>query len=246
MPVPLACPVAMATLDTETLEVTARSDHGSRSMRRLRRAGRVPGVLYGGDGEPVSFDVDARILRNMLHRAGTMLQVSIDGSEAQPVLIKDVQHHPLRGDIVHADLLRVDMNVRLQAPVPVELVGAEESPGVEEGGILSQETRELTVEALPADMPDVLTFDVSKLEMNQTATLADLGVPSGLTIIEDPDETVIATVTPPTLEPTEDEIETETAVVGEEGEIEASKAQGDTEEEAAAAADGEGNAAESA
>jgi len=236
----------MATLDTETLEVSARTDHGSRSMRRLRRAGRVPGVLYGGDSEPVSFDVDARILRNMLNRAGAMLQVSVDGGTAQPVLIKDVQHHPLRGDIVHADMLRVDMNVAIQAPIPVEITGAEEAPGVAEGGVLSQETRELTVEALPADIPDVLTFDVSKLEMNETATLASLGAPAGLTIIGDPEEIVIATVTPPTLEPTEDEIETETAVVGEEGEIEASKAQGDTEEEAESAAEGEGNAAESA
>ena len=215
-------------------------------MRRLRRAGRVPGVMYGGDSEPVSFDVDARILRNMLNRAGAMLQVSVDGGKPQPVLIKDVQHHPLRGDIVHADMLRVDMNVAIQAPIPVELTGAEESPGVDAGGILNQEARELTVEALPADMPDVLTFDVSKLEMNETVTLADLGVPAGLTIIGEASEIVIATVTPPTLEPTEDEIETETAVVGEEGEIAESQAQGDTQEEAAAAADGEGNAAESA
>ena len=236
----------MATLDTETLEVTARTEHGSRSMRRLRRAGRVPGVLYGGESEPVSFDVDARILRNMLNRAGAMLQVSVDGGTAEPVLIKDVQHHPLRGDIVHADLLRVDLNVAIQAQVPVELTGADEAPGVDEGGILSQEARELTVEALPADIPDVLTFDVSKLEMNETATLADLGVPAGLTIVGEPSEIVIATVTPPTVEPTEDEIETETAVVGEDGEIAESQAQGDTQEEAAAAAEGDGNAAESA
>lgn len=236
----------MATLDTETLDVSARSDHGSRSMRRLRRAGRVPGVLYGGESDPVSFEVDARILRNMLNRAGAMLQVSVDGGEPQPVLIKDVQHHPLRGDIVHADMLRVDMKVAIQAPIPVEITGGDEAPGVVAGGIISQEARELTVEALPADMPDVLTFDVSKLEMNETATLASLGVPAGLTIVGDPEEIVIATVTPPTQEPTEDDIETETAVVGQEGEVEASKAQGDTEEEAAAAADGEGNAAESA
>jgi large subunit ribosomal protein L25 len=236
----------MATLDTETLDVTARTDQGSRSMRRLRRAGRVPGVIYGGNDEPVSFEADARIMRNMFARAGALLQVSVDGGEAQPVLIKDVQHHPLRGDIVHADLLRVDMKVAIQAQIPVELIGAEDSPGVDEGGVLSQEARELTIEALPADMPEVITFDVSKLEMNQTATLADLGVPAGLTVIGEPEEIVIATVTPPTQEPTEDEIETETAVVGEEGEVEASKAQGDTEEEAESAAEGEGNAAESA
>jgi large subunit ribosomal protein L25 len=235
-----------ATLDTETLDVSARSDHGSRSMRRLRRSGRVPGVIYGGKGEPVAFDADARLMRNMFQRAGALLQVSVDGGEAVPVLIKDVQHHPLRGDIVHADLLRVDMKVAIQAQIPVELTGAEESPGVDQGGILNQEARELTVEALPADMPEVITFDVSKLEMNQTVTLADLGVPAGLTVIGEAEEIVVATITPPTLEPTEDEIETETAVVGEDGEVEESKAQGDTQEEAESAAAGEGNAAESA
>lgn len=236
----------MATLDTDTLEVTARTEHGSRSMRRLRRAGRVPGVIYGGKDEPVAFEADARIMRNMFRDAGALLQVSVDGGKAQPVQIKEVQRHPLRGDIVHADLVRVDMNVKMQAPIPVELIGADEAPGVTEGGVLSQEARELTVEALPADMPEVITFDVSKLEINETATLASLGVPAGLTIIEDPEETVIATVTPPTQEPTEEEIETETAVVGEEGEVEASKAEGDTQEEAESAAEGEGNAAESA
>jgi large subunit ribosomal protein L25 len=234
----------MATLDTETLDVTARTDHGSRSMRRLRRSGRVPGVIYGGDGEPVSFDADARMIRNIFHRAGALLKVSVDGGEALPVLIKDVQHHPLRGDIVHADLLRVDMKVAIQAQIPVELTGVEDSPGVDEGGILNQEARELTIEALPADMPEHITFDVSKLQMNETATLADLGVPAGLTVIGDPAEIVIATVTPPTLEPVEDDIETETAVVGEDGEVEAAKAEGDTQEEAEAAAGGDGDASE--
>lgn len=236
----------MATLDTETLEVSVRSDQGSRSMRRLRRAGRVPGVLYGGSDDPVAFEADARLMRNMFQRAGALLQVSVEGGKAQPVLIKEVQHHPLRGDIVHADLLRVDLAVAIQAQIPVELTGADEAPGVTEGGVLNQEARELTIEALPGDMPEVLTFDVSKLEMNQTATLAELGVPGGLTVIGEPEEIVIATVTPPTLEPTEDDIETETAVVGAEGEAEASKAQGDTQEEADSAAGSEGNAAESA
>ena len=235
----------MATLDTETLDVSARSDQGSRSMRRLRRTGRVPGVIYGGKGEPVSFAADARIMRNMFARAGALLQVSVDGGEAQPVVIKDVQHHPLRGDIVHADLLRVDMNVAIQVQIPVELTGAEDSPGVDQGGILNQEARELTIEALPADMPEIITFDVSKLEMNETVTLADLGVPAGLTVIGDPAEIVIATITPPTLEPTEDEIETETAVVGEEGEVAEAQAEGATGEEAEAAAGGDGDASDS-
>ncbi len=227
----------MATLDTETLEVTARADHGSRSMRRLRRAGRVPGVLYGGDSEPVSFDVDARILRNMLNRAGAMLQVSVDGGSPQPVLIKDVQHHPLRGDIVHADMLRVDMRVAIQAPIPVEITGAEDAPGVSEGGVLSQETRELNIEALPGDLPDVIVHDVSGLEMNETLYLSAVTAPAGVTLLDDLEETVVATVTPPTLEPTEDDIETETELVGEDGETAEAQAEGATGDEAEAASE---------
>ncbi len=226
----------MATLDTETLDVSARSDHGSRSMRRLRRAGRVPGVIYGGDGEPVSFDADARILRNILHRAGALLQVSVDGGDPQPVLIKDVQHHPLRGDIVHADLQRVDLAVAIQAQIPVEITGADEAPGVGEGGVLSQETRELNVEALPGDLPDVITVDVSGMELNETMGLDAVQAPQGVTLLDDPETTVIATVTAPTAEPTEDEIETETQVVGEgvsqDDSAAEAQAAGDTGEEA--------------
>jgi large subunit ribosomal protein L25 len=231
----------MATLDTETLDVSARTEHGSRPMRRLRRSGRVPGVIYGGTGDPVPFHADARIIRNVFHRAGALLKVSIDGATAEPVLIKDVQHHPLRGDIVHADLLRVDMNVRLQAQIPVELIGADDAPGVSEGGVLSQEARELTVEALPSDMPEVLVFDVSGMQMNETATLATLPGPAGITIIDDPETTIIATVTPPSQEESsDDEIETETGLVGESPEVAASKAEGDTGDEAAAAEGSEG------
>ena len=110
--------------------------------------------------------------------------------------------------------------------------------------MLSQETREVNVLALPDDLPDVIQHDVSKMEMNETLTLAAVAVPEGVTLLDDPDETVIATITPPTQEPVEDEIETETELVGEDGEpIEAAvegeeaqrQAEGDTADEAAQA-----------
>ena len=100
----------------------------------------------------------------------------------------------------------------------LDLVGGDEAPGVTEGGVLSQETREVNVEALPDDLPDVITHDVSDMEMNETLTLAAVTVPEGVTLLDDLEETVIATITPPTLEPVEEEIETETALVGEDGE----------------------------
>ena len=204
--------------DTTSLSLTARAPEGSRSARRLRRDGLVPGVIYGGDGEPMHFAVDARILRNTLAHSGAILEVSIDGGTGEPVLVKDLQRHPVRGDAVHVDLLRVNMSAKIHTTVSLELVGAEEAPGAVEGGVLNQETRELNIEALPGDIPDSITFDVSKMEMNATVTLSELKAPEGVTLLDDPDETVLATITPPTLEPVEEEIETETALVGEDGE----------------------------
>src|SRR3954447_3247210 len=204
------CPRRPPTMsDSTKLSLTARAPEGSRASRRLRRTGEVPGVIYGGDGEPSHFAVDARILRNTLARSGAILDVSIDGASATPVLVKDVQRHPVRGEIVHVDLLRVNMNETIHTTVVLELLGADHARGVSEGGVLTQETRELNIEALPGDIPDVIQHDVSDLEMNATLTLSAVTAPSGVTFLDDPEETVIATITPPTAEPVEEEIETE-------------------------------------
>jgi large subunit ribosomal protein L25 len=219
-----------APIDTSTkLELQSRSADGSRSARRLRRTGRVPGVIYGGDAEPVLFAVDGRILRNTLARSGAILQISVDGSTPGPALVKDLQRHPVRGEAVHVDLLRVDMKVAIHTTVTLELHGSDDAPGVVQGGVLSQGTVELNIEALPGDIPDALHLDVSAMEINDTLTLSALTPPAGVTLLDDPEDTVLATLTPPTLEPVEEEIETETGVVGE---GEAAEAEGDTGEEA--------------
>src|SRR3954451_14057083 len=165
--------------DSTKLQLTARAPEGSRASRRLRRSGEVPGVIYGGDAEPSHFAVDARILRNTLAHSGAILDVSIDGGKAAPVLVKDVQRHPVRGEIVHVDLLRVNMNESIQTTVVLELLGADDAPGVSEGGVLTQETRELNIEALPGDIPDVIQLDVSGLEMNATLLLSAVNAPAG-------------------------------------------------------------------
>ena len=231
-----------ASADTSArLDIAARVADGSRSARRLRRTGQVPGIIYGGTGGPVLFAVDGRILRNTLARSGAILEVAVDGGDTAPVLVKDLQRHPVRGHAVHLDLLRVDMKVAIQTHVTLELTGADQAPGVIEGGVLSQGAVEINIEALPGDIPDALHFDVSGMEMNDTVTLAQLTAPPGVTLLDDPDETVLATVTPPTKEPEPDEIETETELVGDEGaEGEAAaQAEGDTGEEAAQSASGD-------
>src|SRR4051812_1511798 len=217
-----------------SLALTSRAAEGSRSARRLRRTGQVPGVIYGGGKEPQLFAVDARILRNTLAHAGAILDVTIDGGSGSPVLVKDVQRHPVRGEALHLDLLRVRMDEAIHTTVVLELVGADVAPGVVQGGVLSQGVVELNIEALPGDIPDSVQFDVSGLELNETATLSQVTPPRGVTFLDD-GETVIATVTAPTSEPVEEEIETETGRVGDPTADEAAErqAQGDTSSEAA-------------
>jgi large subunit ribosomal protein L25 len=227
--------------DNTALAVSARAVEGSRSTRRLRRQGLVPGVIYGGGEEPQTFAVDARILRNTLAHSGAVLEVTLDNGTSTPAIVKDLQRHPVRGEAIHLDLLRVRMDVKIHSTVTLELVGAQEAPGVTEGGILNQEVRELNIEALPGDIPDSIVHDVSGLQMNETITLSVVTVPDGVTLLDDLDETVIATITPPTLEPVEEEIETETELVGEDGEpIEAPEG----EEGEGESAEGEGDSAE--
>ncbi len=226
----------MAGSDTTELPVASRPVEGSRATRRLRRRGLVPGVVYGGTGEPRAFEVDAKVLRTALAHSGAVIELQVDDAKAEPVIVKDVQRHPVRGETIHVDLLRVDMTQPIHSTVMLELTGADHAPGVVEGGVLNQETRELNIEALPGDLPDVIRHDVSGMEMNATLTLAAIAAPPGVTLLDDLEETVVATITPPTLEPVEDEIETETAVIGEEGEAEAGEAAGDTGEAAEAGA----------
>src|SRR5947209_12767027 len=126
----------MTTVETAALAVERREPAGSREARRLRRTGNVPGVVYGGGEEPATFQVEARTLRHALAHAGAVLDLSIDGARPSPVVVKELSRHPVNGEILHIDLLRVRMDQAIQATVVLELVGAEDAPGVKEGGVL--------------------------------------------------------------------------------------------------------------
>ena len=205
----------MAPNKTTKLEVSSRTTGHSRATRRLRREGKVPGVLYGGGGEPICFAVGERDLRHALAGSGAVLELTVDGGKAEPAVLKESQRHPVRGEIIHLDLLRVDLNVAITAVVPVELHGTEDAPGTKEGGVLEHVTRELHIEALPGDIPELIELDVSHMDINDVLTLESVTAPEGVTLLDDP-ETTIATLTPPRLQDEdEDEIESETGVVGE-------------------------------
>ncbi len=220
-----------------SLAATRREPSNSRATRRLRREGLVPGIVYGGDAEPIPFQIDARELRNTLAGAGAVLDLAIDGGTASPVVLKELVRHPVTGLTTHIDLLRVNLNVKIQAPVLLELLGADEAPGVIEGGVLEQVLREVIVEALPNQIPDSLSHDVSELPVAGTVTLSEISAPGGVEIVGDPDA-VVATITASRASRAagdeDDEIETETELVGDA--VASAEAEGATAEEAAAEA----------
>jgi large subunit ribosomal protein L25 len=231
----------MAKTSATKLDARVRTPAGSRATRRLRREGRIPGVLYGGGEDPVAFDVDARELRVALAQRGAVLDLALDGQTASAV-VKEADHHPVRGETVHIDLLRVNLDIVIQATVTLELTGEDDAPGVIQGGVMEHVTREITIEALPNEIPETIVHDVSGMQMNDTLYLSAVTPPPGITLVDDLEETVIATLTPPRLgDASADEIETETERVGEaQGTSQAqSVAAGDTGDEAAAVEGGD-------
>src|ERR1700730_13959470 len=205
----------MAGSESTALTVAKREPAGSRAVRRLRRAGFVPGVVYGGGAEPLSCQVESREWRQALHHAGAVLDLSVEGEQATPVVLKELTRHPVSGATMHVDLLRVRLDRPIQATVVLELLGTEDAPGAKEGGVLEHVTREVTIEALPNDIPDTIQHDGSTMEIGDTLTLEAGRAPDGVELLGDP-ETVVATLTPPRLQlEEEEEIEAETELVGE-------------------------------
>jgi large subunit ribosomal protein L25 len=220
----------MATATTK-LQVASRDPDGSRSARRLRRSGRIPGVLYGGGSDPLSFSVDARELRLALAGSGAVVDLSIDGAQATPVVLKEAQRDPVRGETTHVDLLRVRLDKPIHAVVPLELSGADDTPGVKEGGILEQLTRELNIEALPTAIPESIEHELGELNIGDTLALEAIAVPEGVILLDDPATTVAAISAPRLQTDEESEIESETELVGDSAGDSAEAAAGGSAEE---------------
>jgi len=209
--------------DRLTLKAQPRSEFGSRESRRLRRAGFIPGVIYGGGEEARPFQVSERDARNILVHGGALFDVEIEGSDAVPAVIKEQQRDPVRGDLIHLDLQEVNLNVAIQAEVAIELVGTDDAPGVKEGGVLEHVTHQVTIEALPTAIPESIPADVSGMAINDTLTLADVTAPEGVEFVLAEDQSLeditIATLSPPRVEEEpQPEVEEEAELVGEEAE----------------------------
>ena len=213
------------------LEVRERDEIGSRRSRRLRADGLIPGILYG-KGHTHAIAVPERDLRTVMTGPSglhAILDVVIEGqSTVHPSILADYQQDPIRGTISHIDLREVRLDQPIQATVVVQLVG--ESAGVKSGGMLSLVTRELRAEALPADIPEHLEIDISHLEVGDVLRLADAPVLENVSFLDDPHETVIATVSVPRGYAELEEAEAEAAEAAE-GVVAEAAAEGEAAEE---------------
>src|SRR5437660_12432601 len=192
------------------LQVRERERRGSADARRLRKKGFIPGVLYGKGKESYAISVPERELRRVLTGAGglhAILDVVLEGEKTTHAsILKDYQQDPIRGHTSHIDLHEVRLDQPIQASVTVQLVG--EPAGAKEGGVLSQVQREINVEALPMEIPEHIDLDVSDMAIGDTLRLSELVPIEGVTYLDDPEETVLATVTLPTrVEEPEPEVE---------------------------------------
>ena len=227
------------------LEVSERETRGSAHTRRLRKEGLIPGVLYGRGKTPHAFCVQDRELRRVLTGASglhAILDVVLEGqTTTHASILKDYQQDAITGRITHIDLQEVRLDQPIHAQVVIELVG--ESAGTKEGCVLSQVSREINVEALPMEIPERIEVDISEMHIGDTLRLADVARQEGVTFLDDPEETVLATVTPPTVEEEPEEVLEE----GEEGELAegeeapegAAEGEADSSAEASSGGDGE-------
>lgn len=216
--------------------VQNRAVRGSAESRRLRRQGLIPGVLYGRD-DPIAISIPERDLRSALTTRGglnAVLDVVVDGDggKTHSSVLKEYQQDKIRGHITHVDLQEVRLDQPIHATVPVTLHG--EAAGVKEGGVLTQVTSEVNVEALPMEVPEHLEADISEMQIGDTLRLSAIKVPDGVTLLDDPEEIVLASVTQPR---TEDEPETTPEAGAEPAEGEA--AEGDEAAAGEAPADGD-------
>jgi large subunit ribosomal protein L25 len=179
-----------------TLTSESRTQLGSRPSGRLRREGKVPAVIYGLGTETVSITVPSRELQHILageSGANTLINLDLDG-ESVLTLARQIHRHPTRGELVHVDFIRIRRDVAVSAEIPIHLVG--EATGVKDGGLLEQLMFQLTVEAMPGNIPVSIEIDVSALEIGDQLHLDDVPLPEGVSTEVETD-TVVAQVAAP-------------------------------------------------
>lgn len=188
-------------METLEIQVDAREPGSKQKARRLRRGGKIPGILYGPKTPAVALEIDRKDFSSRvadLEGSHLVRLKSTSSALANKVaLVKEVQYHPITGDVVHTDLYEVDLSARIQVHVPLHFVGKAE--GVVRGGILQPVVREIEVECLPLDIPEFFDVEVSGLDIGDSVHIEDLPMPAGVTAIFESNFALV-TVVPPTVE----------------------------------------------
>ncbi len=169
-----------------TISAEVRSDMGKGASRRLRHAGKVPAVVYGADKEPVSITLEHDPLMHSLENEAfysSILTLDIDGNSEKAVL-KDLQRHPAKQLIMHADFLRINENEKLKMHVPLHFANEESAPGVKLGGVVTHNITEVEIQCLPKDLPEYLEVDMANVEIEGIVHLSDIKLPEGVEIVE--------------------------------------------------------------
>ncbi|MFW5718619.1 MAG: 50S ribosomal protein L25/general stress protein Ctc [Halanaerobium sp.] len=213
-------------MERHSIEAELRTETGKGAARKIRRNGLIPGVVYGRGNEPRSIKVDPLDIEKLLQSNAifdlTFVGEDGEGDEAV-VIIKDYQKDVIKQNLLHVDFQFISMDEKITVSVPMHLEG--EAAGVRDGGVLQQLLREIEIDALPAEIPEEITIDISELEVGESLSVADLELPEGIDLVTDSDEVIVTVVTPTELieEEVEEEEEEflEPEVIGEEEEEEA-------------------------
>ncbi len=195
-------------MDIQSLKTKTREAKSKGAAGRLRCAGQIPGTVYGGGQEPISIAFNTREFAQLLrqgHGEHAVLHLDVEDQPglSTAVLIKNVQHHPTRQEVLHADFMRIRLDERIVTTVSVVLEG--QAKGVVAGGVLDQQTREVEIECLATDIPDSITFDVSDLELGDSVHAGQLQAPANVTILADADRTIATIHQPRVLKTGEEE-----------------------------------------
>ena len=216
------------------LTAERREGRGTGVARKLRAAGRIPAILYGHDTDATPLSVDAHDMFRVLHTsagANVLVDLNVGGTE-HLVLPREVQRNHIKDTIVHVDFLVVSRTETIQ--VNVEIVDVGEAPGVKQGGVVDHHLREVVVESFPQDVPEHLEADISGLDLGDVLHVSDLVAPKGVTILTNPEETVLAVIVPAVLR-----TEADLTIAGEEAPVTEEVAEEPTGEAAEAAPEGE-------
>ena len=189
------------------LAAELRNDEGKGASRRLRHAGRVPAILYGGKRDPRSLSLNHEKLITLIEDEkfySTIIGLKV-GDEVQPAIVKDLQMHPARNQVLHLDLQRVLENEKIRIRLPIHFQGEAAAPGVKtQGGIISHRIADIEVQCLPKDLPEEIALDLSQMKLNETKYVSDIPLPAGVVataVVQGKDQVVVSIHSPRAEEP---------------------------------------------